>query len=644
MTTHNAQASGAEHREIRTVGRIYSTGGVVFLSIMVALGAALYEDVSAVLRTAVGLAIAASMVLGGQLLSRRRNAEQWFPVTTVTVGYALAYFFCYSTFYVPGLQTLETPYTAWVLGLTLGLIGTLHGSINKNLRWIGSGITLLATGHATFHALSSQQVVSIAGMHVQVAALGCFVGMLWCASLSWVNNRLALRQNWWWNYVQHEAYFVFAALNAMALPLFLSSFEQAPIWWSVEAPILLSMIWLMERSHEEERTGWLWLAKYFKHGTVALIWAAAVISLLGNAAKHPVELAVLLSVPLSGLAIGLAYRSRFTANWLKELRVGGYCLYLYVGIAVALLAPYIEFGNVWDAMPYWMIEALVLCGLGLLLRDFFVHLAGTLAALGALALFGLKFNTWTWDLVGPVVACSYALSVAYNQLGKRPQWRKHTNFLPFDVPETVSADAAEKLETLWSWVGGLTLFVASYVLVNHANTVIYWSLEAFVLVVLGFLAQKIGFRLQALLGFTAAAGKLVIWDVSGGSLGLHAAEPVTLYHAFQFGVLGASMLAASFLYFREEARRKLLDAQRRDGSGEPRTGTLAPEQSLDSPVSEQPRAEDANGGNASGANARDGGDADGRHTRGDGTRDADGGGGVHPGERPSDGPEDGNDN
>lgn len=549
MASQNSQPFGSQQAELKIVGRVLNTLGVVFLSICVALSAALYEDLSSFVRTTAGIAIAAAMVIGGQLLSRRREANWWFPTTLMSAGYALAYFFSYSTFYVPNLRMLDSPYLTWGLGLALGAIGTWHGSTNKQLRWFTSCFTLMVTGHALFHALSSTAVISLGGLSVQVAALACFVGMLWCAALSSVYKRFELRYNWpganteeaanWLLHrVLHEAYFVFAALNAMALPLFLSSFEQAPVWWSIQAPILLAISW---------RSG-----NYFKHGVVGAIWVAAVVTLIGTALRHNINLAVLVSVPVSGISIGLAYRFA-KSNWAQSLKVAGYCGYLYAAVAVAIVAPYLHAGNVWDAMPYWMIQSLVLCGLGLALRDRIVHNFGCIAGAAALLLFAVQFNTWTWGLVVPVVVASYSLSVAYSRIRRAGGW-KENEFLPFGVKQTVSADTAGKLENIWSWVGCLTLFASAFLLVDQSATVICWAIEALTLIVLGFIAQKLGFRLQGLLAYALAALKLCVWDLSGGFHGWFPSDAITLRQAVDFGVLGASTLIASFLYFREEAK------------------------------------------------------------------------------------------
>lgn len=575
MPTANAQFDNRGQRlELLIVGRVLLTIGVASLTVGAAIAAALLEGVSPAMRTILGLAVAATMVAGGEMLSRRsqKNLVFWLSTNLMSAGYFLAYFFIYSLYYVPGLHVVETPYLCWILGPVLAGIATWHGSQNRAMRWVTPVFTMLVTGHALFQALSSTLVVHPFGFEVKVAALGCFFGMLWCAGLSAVYKRFQLRYNWpgtgveeaadyLFNRVAHELYFIAAALNAMALPLFLADFAQAPLWWSVEAPILLGLLWRLDvLSHRGQENVTGSNVDFVKHAVVGAIWAAAALMLLSNAYRGlPISLAIQLSVPISGLVVGLGYRLLKT-TWVSALKVAGYCAYLYLGLVVALVVPYLQFGNVWDAMPFWMVQSLVICGLGLALRDRLVHQGGFVVGALSLVLFGLQFRTWDWWLVGPVVACSYALSVAYAVLSTKEAWRKATDFLPFGYTETVSQKNAEFLETVWSWVGCLTLLGASFLLLNQANTTLWWSGEALLMVTLGFIVSKSGFRYQGLLALGLAAGKLG-YDLVGGFHGWHPEDAFTMFRALQFTVFGASSFLASLLYFREEARLEAQVAQ-----------------------------------------------------------------------------------
>jgi hypothetical protein len=557
----------SERLELLIVGRVLLTIGVASLTVGAAITAALFDNIGAGTRTIIGLVVAALMVGAGELLSRRseKNFVFWLSTNLMSAGYALAYFFIYALHYVPGLQVFDTPYACWLLGPALAGIATFHGARNRTMRCVTPVFTLLVTGHASFHVLTSLAVVTVFGVTIKVAALGCFFGMLWCASLSAVYKRLELRYQWpgnsvgeaadWlFNRVAHEVYFIAAALNAMALPLFLADWASAPLWWALEAPLLLALSWRG--------------ANYFKHGVVGLIWVAAVVTLVHHALFAGVTLAVLVSVPVAGIAMGLAYRF-LKSEMAQGLKVNGYCLYVYGAVAVAFLVPYVQCGNIWDAMPFWMIEALVVCGLGLGLRDRVVHDTGYWAALGSLVLFFWQWSTWSWGLVVPVVLCAYALSVAYSFIRHKGGWTQ-TEFLPKDIfgwTHTVTAQRAANLENLWSWVGTVALLAATLLLRASSEAVLWWSVVALALVALSVVARSERYRYQGLLAFALAFGKLVFWDLCGSSIGFTSEAAFTLYRAVEFFTFGASAFLASGLCFREEARLEALEQANTEGGG-----------------------------------------------------------------------------
>ena len=580
MNSADTQVNRSKILQLLIVGRVLLTTGVASLSVGAAIGAALWQDIGALPRTILGVAISAVMVIAGELVSQRSKKHdseswryklgEWASTNLMSAGYFLAYFFVYSMYYVPGLHMLETPYLSWLMGPVLAAVATWHGSRNRSMRWVTPVYTLLITGHASYHALTSTAVLTLGGFSVQVAAIGCVLGAIWCATLSRVYERFTARYNWGktfeesadylLNRVAHEVYFVFAALNAMALPVVLGNFEQAPLWWSLIAPALLALSW---------RTG-----NWYKHSVVALIWVAAAATLLSNSYHNLVALPVLLSVPLSGAAMGLCYRYRQSAM-AQMLKLSGYCAYLYAAIVVALLVPFLQFGNVWDTMPFWMIESLVICGMGLALRDRIVHFTGAIVSLGALVIFGMQWHTWTWGLAGPVIACAYSLSVAYGQISKRGGWKSAEFLAPFEFGETVSVEGARKLESLWSWVGVAVLFASSFLLINQTEAVIWWAVEALLLVLLASAASSERYRNQGLLAFGLAAAKLVFWDTCGGQLGLHNADAMfSMYRSLEFSVFGACAVLASALFFREEAklRAALKAAEAKEQGQEQPTG------------------------------------------------------------------------
>lgn len=538
--------------ELKIIGRVLNTTGVIFLAIAVALAAAVYENIGAFERTVAGLVIAALMVVAGEVFSRRLT-NSWFPTTMMSSGYALAYFFVYATYYVPGLHVLSEPYACWTLGPALGLIGTWHGVKNKSMRWFASAFMLAVTGHAMFHALTNTAVVSLGDTTIKVAALSCFAGMLWCAALSAVYKRFELRYrfdadtleekfDFIANRTAHELYFALSAANAMAMPLFLASFSDATLWWALQAPVLLAISW---------RSG-----NFIKHALVALMWGASAVTLTSNASDHLLTLPAFLAVCGSALAMGSAYR--FLKSSLGDsAKITGYCLYMYAAIAVALVTPFLQFGFT-NSMYYWLFEAMLLCGLGLVLRDRLIHLSGCLAAAVGVWLFAMHYATWSWSVVVPMVAASYALSVGYAYIVRKGGWAQAEFLARVTDSQTIDVVTARRLETFWSCVGFITLVFAPLQLIGHQAAINWWAVQSLVLIALGFAVLKLSYRVQGLLVLAFASVKLVGWDLSGGMAAWPDVAALTLHRSLEFAMVGGSALISSFIYFNRE--RKLASA------------------------------------------------------------------------------------
>lgn len=518
--------------------------GIGLLTICLALGMAAYTGASPFERTAAGLLFSAVVIAGAEWFSRRVK-DQFIPSTPLVAGYFLAYFSVYATAYVPVLKSLESPYPCWGMMLVLGAIGTAHGTINSVWRRWTPAFTLLVTGHTLYHALSSTAVATIAGYDIKVSALSCLAGMLWCAGLSGYFKRSELKydpnatdwEEWlshriYW--IQHELYFVLAAVNAMALPVVLGKYEHAPLCWALEVPVLLAVSW---------RSG-----NWFKHSVVGAMWAFAGINLLSNVSNHQFQLASAVAVPAVGVAIGLAYR--FLQSTMGDaLKRTGYALYLYGATVVVLALPYLHFGGaVTNATTIYLVEAVVLCALGLALRDVVLHDVSLVASVGALVLVGAQFHTWTWSAIGPVICGAYAISAMYGYLNQQGGW-KRSDFLTFGFfnrEYVVSEYVADRLHIVWSWVGYGSLFAATYRLCQSQTTVVWWSLAALTLVTMGFMVNQKHFRRQGVLGFCLATAKLLVWDASGVTL----AQRPDLYLSFEFGVAGLTEVVASYLYFK----------------------------------------------------------------------------------------------
>src|SRR5580700_1022088 len=94
--------AAAQHTELRIVGSTLCTIGMVFLCFCVATGAMAVTSFSGLVRTLIGEAIAALMIVGGEWF-RRHGEDTWFgttwfgtrwlSTTIMSAGYSLAYFF-----------------------------------------------------------------------------------------------------------------------------------------------------------------------------------------------------------------------------------------------------------------------------------------------------------------------------------------------------------------------------------------------------------------------------------------------------------------------------------------------------------------------------------------------------------------------
>jgi hypothetical protein len=527
---------------------------MVFLCFCVATGAMAVSQVAALERTLIGELIAAAMIVGGEWF-RRHGEDTWFgttwfgtrwlSTTIMSAGYSLAYFFVYSLFYVPALKSMNTPYLTWALTATVGIAGTYHGTINRTLKWFASVFTLIVTGHALYQVFHATGAVSVFGLNMKAAALGCLGGMIWSAAMSSLHKRLEQpfkengatpsKADWLLHRCLHETYFVIAGLTAMALPLIQSSWHDAAFCWPLEAAVLLAISY---------RSG-----NVIKHIGVAAMWlAGAAVMVYSTQWNDTFSWFSFAATLLSGAGMAATYRY-FGSDKKKALRRIACQTYLYAGIAAAVAVPGLLHG-IYASAQLWMIEGVVIAGLGVALRHRNVHLAGTAVSLGAVALFFsqtlTQWQDWTWALLAPIFIGAYALSAAYSFVVKKGGLKQSEFFVDAQFNEdAVSLDAAKHLETIWSWVGCSTLLVSSLVLINNNTTVVWWSVEALLLIAVGFIAQRIGYRVQGLVAIALSVGKLLFFNQLA-SLSLS---------SIQYGVVGTAAMIASFLYFKEERRR-----------------------------------------------------------------------------------------
>lgn len=568
------------------IGKTLTTAGMILMSVGLALCTMAFTDFSAPVRTAGGLTVAFLIGVIGELLYRNSNedsyiANSWFTRATLCSAYGLAYFFSYATFYVPYLHSMDTPYLCWALMLALAFIGTVHGMKNSLIRYVTTVGTLLATGHFMYNSMSSTQVVTLLGYSVNVAALGCIVAMIWCTLLSgfykrqqlqlpaWDNCKSGEQRNSYLVYVaMHEFYFALAAGCTMAVPYCLERFQEAPIWWALLALPLALVSW---------RGG-----NFFKHLVVAAVWAAAagkliyttlfahdVMQLLSLKASTAgaVDLVWLLSlvaVVATGALMAAAFRTpkvnaRLPAYFDPEAKALCYSFYAYGAIVVAMAVPVLNAG-VWNSVNYLYIDSLVICVMAIAARDGVMHKLGVVAGIGAMALFFAHFNSWQLQIVLPVAALAYGLSMAYSYIHNQGGWKK-TDFLPYGGEYAVSKELAAKLETMWSWAGFATIVLAFYQLVNPDTSAFWWAAVSLVTIVIGFFFDRFGYRLQGLVALALAMAKLVVFDMTGGTLTWHPELTVTMFRGYECLWVGACALIAGVLYFRSEVLIKKAERQ-----------------------------------------------------------------------------------
>jgi hypothetical protein len=541
-------------------------------------------DLGARERTIPGLCVALILGLFGEWLSRRANedkawANSWFATNVLAGSYCLAYFYIYAMYYIPILRSVDTPYLSWVFLLALAGIGAIHGASNQNVRYFTIPLSAIATLHFLFNTIHSDIVLHLGNYDVQMAAIGCFAGMIWCGLLSVLFKRRQLKFPEWSKctsredvhgyltyFTASEVYFFGAAACAALMPRYVDTSVGYAVWWSLEALFCAAISW---------RHGNL-----VKHVVVAALWGAAAWNFFITPFGHGLPLATILSVVGVGVVMAMAYR--FESSNLKGLgklrlppevtqaqKVGWYMVYLYVSMVLAVLVPYKQFGLM-DGMPYYMGAALGFCLLGIGLRDAFVHAIGVMVSAVALVLFAAHFDTWTWMLVAPVAVVCYVLSIRYTKIHGNGGLEA-SKFLPYAGQYAISAWWADKLERVWSWVGFATLAGAAYVLLpNHEYTVTLWVPMAIILYVFGDQLNRFGYTLQAMVAFGLAAAKLLVWDLGLSQIGYDAANgsivwnldhALIVWRAGEFGLLGFGFLVASWRDFTWLAKQKATEAQ-----------------------------------------------------------------------------------
>lgn len=542
--------------------RALKTLGVILLSLAATILICSMQP-SAAGRSGLGLFIAAVLCCGGELLSRRKDplwspSFWWTGTSMIGCGYLMAYFLVRSTFYVPGLEGFSSPHTCWIMELCLVAALTLHVNGNKLLRWLALPFSVLVSGEVLVAALATGDAVSLAGFSVSMPALACVCGMAWWSALSAAYRYLEQKYtppaaagfkvsaDWLLFRGGSELCFGLSVVSALAMPLYMDTLDWAPLWWSVEMPVLLAIC-------RRNRT-------FFKPFFIGAIWImSAVMTLFPGvwlllAVKVHQDLhfnmLVSLSVPISGLLMAFGHRLENQA-WPLWQRLTGYSLYLYGSAAATAAILWLHMGTV-AALPYWLVEAGVMLGMGLYLRDRALEAVACLLSAAALAVYGLYWHNWGAQLTTMVVVGCYSMCAVYGIINKRGGLLQD-KFAVWPNSHTLSAREARLLELAAALLGYVSVMSGTYLLMGdamdttsllgatrlaawiswlqtyiHYNT-IAWCICAIALAAYGLYTNRLEHRFCGVLALTLAVAKLCILDLStSGASGLARASISTL--------------------------------------------------------------------------------------------------------------------
>jgi len=563
-----------EWRALTSIGVFLLTTAVtIFISAM---------QPSPTWRSGLGLVVAAIIVCCADLLSRRKDplwspSFWWTGTSLVACGYLMAYFIVRSTFYVPGLEGFLSPQSCWLMELLLVACLTLHVNGNRVLRWPALPFAVLVSGQVLVSALTNGDSLALAGITVSVPALACVAGMVWWSALSAVYRYLEHKYTssagaglktapeWLLFRGGSELCFVLSVVCAIAMPLYMDTLDYAPLWWSIEMPILLAICRRNRTFFKPFFIGAIWFA------SAAMTLYPAVVSLLPAAKNVHQELhfnmLVSLSVPLSGLAMAFGHRLENQA-WPLWQRLTGYSLYLYGSAAATAAILWLHLGTA-ASLPYWLVEAGVMLAMGLYLRDRALETVACLVSAAALAVYGLYWQNWGAQLTTLVVVGCYSMCAVFGIINKRGGLLQG-KFAVWPGAYTLSAVEARWLELTAALLGYVSVMSGTYLLMGdtmdtstvfgvnrlsagiswlqtyiHYNT-IAWCFCAMVLAAYGLYTNRLEHRFCGVLALILAVAKLCILDLStSGASGLARASISTIAVALCCLAMGSLYLGTT---------------------------------------------------------------------------------------------------
>lgn len=586
---HPAASAAGSPLETMIAGRALNTAAVALLTVAVAI--AFCVTFSVFSRTTGGITLAAAVIVAGEVIARSGAQERrfkahirvhtsdgeavldladvfasrpyWIGTTLIAAGYTLAGFFAHAAHYVPNVPGFDKALPCWALELTLAAVATVHCANNRILRYLTVPATLAASANVLYHSLTSTDQVTLFGLVTNVSAIASVAGVLWFAALTALHQKLESvhaaasdnlgeRAARLMHRIAHEAYFVLAAINALALPKFCGSaesfLEYAPLWWAIETPALLAISWRSK--------------SFVKHSMVMGIWALSAVLLLTNN-KMDLSPVVRMAIPVSGIMMALTYRY-ISSNWAQWQKQIGYSIFLYGSVAVAVALPLFHMTPL-EALPYWLAQSGVVLFMALALKDKVLQRAGAVAGVATLALFGSQWQTWEWPMVIEVIAGCYILSLLYGRV-ERHGGLANSEFVPWPGEFALSPKEADIMEKAAGLLGYTTLIGASFLLIATPYNTVAWGAEAFSLIAFGFVTRRVGHRASGLLAMALASAKLTIFDLSGAG---------TLMRSLvSFGAISACCFAAGMFYMIEYGRLQ----KRNDSADDQPTDKVGDEQ------------------------------------------------------------------
>lgn len=496
MADQNASSSAGANDGFgyKIASRVASVAGIALVSIYLALTViSSWGDWGSASRLALASGTAIGVAALGQLLSKTR--VNWLGICFLTSGYSLAYFFAYSSHHIEGLNVFSDPVHSWLAMMGVAALLTAHGLWNRTLAWFSVPATLLMGCFVGFLALRHPGRLVLGSFAVEMSVAASVAGVVWCALLSVVykwreskarNNSTEEVALSWLHFIAHEAYFVLAAVSAIALPFFCKVPDSMPFWWALEALVLLGLSW---------REG-----SIFKLVFVAAMHLGSIVTMLvlfnsNNQFGVAPSALTIGGLPVVLLLCAAAYRllSRDSlSNMAQLMALIMHRAYLGAGLGLGAFASFYLLGA-WGAYPILLGAGLVLHISGIALKDILLHRIGYVAMVLALGVYAFQPSNWNPLMLAVTTSSLFFLSMMYRRIALKGGWDQGDGwpkaFWYYDwsgqyrttvYPRTVTVDEANVMHPWCDILAYLTLTVGLGVLMPGWTMALGWSIVALV--------------------------------------------------------------------------------------------------------------------------------------------------------------------